>query len=279
MRILLLFIASILAAQTYTYDSDGRRVVLPSVSEDRRTRVVEEGPNGRVIEEIVRRKDPDGNPLPEERVRTMEKTGPAGETVVETLTYRADFNGRLSLAEKTTLSTAKAGDKTNTTTVVERPSVNGALSVVEKAAAETTIQNGREVTSRSIFRANASGGLSEAVRESVEKASVNGKMQETVTTYQNASTGQLELSQQKVTVSVAHPDGSSTSEITIYGVTAPGRLPDGKLKVREQQLLETKRGPGNTVVESFSVRRPDVTDSKLGAYQKVGERVREVPKP
>jgi len=95
--------------------------------------------------------------------------------------------------------------------------------------------------------------------------------------YRNAQSGKMELSGQRVKVDIPNPDGSTTSEVTIYGAVAQGRAADGKLKLREQQLITTKPGPGNTQVESISIRRPDLSDSKLGAYQKVGEKITQKP--
>lgn len=262
-----------LLAQIYVYDVDGRRVLLPSPDEKRERRLVEDGPNGRVSEEIIERRDVNGNKLPPEKLRIVERQGPGGESIVETTVYQSDLNGRLAPTERSTLTKQQQGGQTVSKTIIERPTVSGAMAAVEKSASQTTMVNGKELTNRSTYVLDQNGQFIEAVRESIEKSTEGKGAKEVVQEFRNAPTGKMELSGQRVKVDIPNPDGSSTSEITIYGAVAPGRVADGQLKLREQQLVVVKPGPGNTKIESISVRRPDLSDSKLGAYQKVGEKV------
>jgi hypothetical protein len=273
---LLALAASVLLAQsqTYTYDSDGRRVPLPATQETRKLQVVEDGPNGRIVEEIVQRRDASGNPLPAEKVRTVTRQSADGAQIVESTTFRADINGRMETLERTSTSTTKE----KAVTTVERPNINGRFDLIEKAASQTTTVDGKTVVNTSIYRTGLDGKLVEAVRQVTERKPEGNATKEILTEYQNASTGRMELSAQKVTVSMANPDGTTTSEITIYGLAQPGRPTDGQLHVREQQLLTTKPGPNNTVQETISVRRPDLADPhKLGAYTKIAEKVTQKP--
>jgi len=273
----LIAIAAAMLAQTYVYDVDGRRVLLPSPEEKRSRRIVDDGAGGRAVEEVIERRDVNGNRLPPEKLLIVEKQGLDGAKIIETTTYRSDLNGRLGVAERSVVTTKEQSGQTLTTSVVERPTVNGSLGAVEKTASQTSAVGTKQVTNRSTYVLDQSGKFVEAVRESIEKVPEGKGIKETVQEYRNAQTGQMELSGQRVKVDIPNADGSTTSEITIYGTVAQGRTADGQLKLREQQLVTMKPGPGNTMVESISVRRPDLADSKMGAYQKVGEKVTQLP--
>jgi hypothetical protein len=269
-------ISTALVAQTYVYDVDGRRVLLPSPEEKRQRKVVEDGPGGRVTEEIIERRDVNGNKLPPEKVRVVEKQSADGAKVVETTVMQSDLNGRLVATERSVVTSQKVGTQTTATTVVE-PTVNGSFAAVEKISSQTTAVNGKETTTRSTFVLDQNGSFTEAVRELVEKTPEGKGTREVVQEFRNAQTGKMEMTGQMVRVEIPGADGSKTSEVSIYGAVAQGRTVDGKLKLREQQIVTVKPGPGNTLVESISVRRPDLSDSKMGAYQKVGEKITQLP--
>ncbi|MEJ1937146.1 hypothetical protein WDZ92_43690, partial [Nostoc sp. NIES-2111] len=209
----------------------------------------------------------------------IERSGPSGEKIEERLTYEADINGRMSLQEKTTVTVREGDGRTHTNTLVEKPSLNGGLQLFERVDAQKYTENGKELTSRAIYRADATGQLAENARERIERVTENGVPKETISIYESVSTGQPILSQQKTIVALTNPDGSTTSLITIYGVDAPGRPAGGPLKVKEQQILTKRSGDNNTIVESLSIRRPDLADGKLGKEIKVGERVTKPQQP
>ena len=264
--------------QTTVYDADGRAKALPSIQESRKRKLIEDGPNGRIYEESVDRRDASGNPLPAEKLRIVERKAPDGASVIETTTFRADLNGRLSPTERSVQSTLQQGALTSTSSTLEKPNINGGFVAVEKIASQTTaVGGGRETTNRSVYVPDANGRFVEAVRESRERTPDGSGIRETSNEYRNASTGKMELSGQKVTIEMRNPDGSSTSEITIYGIAAPGRPAEGQMRLREQQLLTVKPGANGTSIESLSIRRPSLNDAKLGAYQKLSEKV--VPAP
>lgn len=278
-KMLLMLAGGVLSGQIYVYDSDGRRVLLPSPEEKRERRVVENGPNGKVSEETIERKDANGNKLPAEKVRIVERKGESGETIVESTTYRSDLNGKMTAAERQVQTTQQQGRQTLTTTVVEQSTVNGGFTEVERRKSEAIAAGKNTKTNRSTYVRDANGNFVEAVREFVELSPDGKGLKEVTQEYRNAPTGKMELSGQRVKLDMVNPDGTSTSEISIYGVAAPGRTAGGELKLREQQLVTVRPGSENTKVESISIRRPDLADSKLGAYQKVGEKVSPKEKP
>ncbi len=275
----LVCVCMVLSGQTYVYDANGRKALLPSPEEKRERKVVEEGPNGRVSEELVERRDVNGNKLPAEKVKIVERKGESGETIVESTTYRTDLNGKMTVAERQIETTRKQGDKTFASTVIEQPTVNGGFAEVEKTASQVVTSGEKTVTNRSTYVRDASGRFVEAVREQSERSPDGKGVKEVTQEYRNAPTGKMELTGQRIKMDQKNADGTSTSEITVYGVAAPGRTGDGQLQLREQQLVQRQPGEGNTEVESISIRRPNLTDSKLGEYQKVGEKVVTNPKP
>jgi hypothetical protein len=261
----------------YTYDSDGRKVSLPSFSEQRKTVLVEDGPNGTVTEESVHRRDSQGTVLPPQKIRTITRTGPRGESIVEKIVYEADINGRMALSEKSTVTTRANDQGTRIDTTLEKPSVNGSLQLFEKVASQSQMVDGKEVTNRAIYRPDTTGRLVENTREAIERATVNGETRKTVRTYDSVN-GQPVLNRQRQSVAVKNPDGSTSTVVTIYGADAPGRTADGGLKVREQQIISVRPGEGDKLVESIAIRRPELADGRLGKEIKVGERVIEAPK-
>lgn len=273
-HLIVLLTIHVALSQTTVYDSDGRPQTLPSFEESRTRKLVEDGPNGRIYEESVTRRDSTGRPLPNEKLRIIERKSADGASIVETTTFRADLNGRLSPTQRSVQTTLQQGPITTISSTIEKPNVSGGLVPVEKIASRTTASDGgREVTNRSVYVPDANGRFIEAVRESRERAPDGKNIREVSNEYRNATSGQMELSGQKVTVEMRNPDGSSTSEITIYGLSAPGRPADSQLKLREQQLVTVKPGTNGTTVESFSVRRPNLNDQKLGAFEKVSVKV------
>jgi len=286
-------------AQTgYTYDINGRRVEGPrAVSgkldggsykiESARSingrvtplerieeRVIEQDGSKRVVERLIRRYDPNGNPGQTEKVRIEERKNPDGATAIETLTWREDINGRLQLAERARGETRPAGDAVRSDLSIERPSPNGAFETVEKRSAteRKTTQGVRQETVT--WRRDAGGRFNEALRQVTERTEQNGRATENQAEYEPGPAGRLELTSQTVSRSLKNADGSERTELDVYRVWAPGRPVADQPRLTEQQLVERRPGADGTVVESVSVRRPAPDGSKpSGAYQKIGERV------
>lgn len=259
-----------LAFQEYGYDTNGRKVLMPNENPDRvEERVVEEAGGRKVTERTIRRSD--GQP---EKVRIEERKNADGSVTTETSLYRGDLNGRLNLAEKRVSELRKTATRLEETTVVQRGSFNGGLEVVERLERTGTIAP--KVTQEEVrtLRKDTNGSFREAVRQNIERREENGKVVERVAEYQAATAdGRLQLSAQRVASEVKRPDGTVVKQVDIYGMAQAGRPSQpGELKLREQQLIEQRPGTGQNVVESFSIRRPDLEGKLSGDFQKIAER-------
>ena len=286
------------AQASYTYDINGRRVEgpravsgkldggsyriesAPSINgrvtplERVEERVIEQDGSRRVVERLIRRYDPNGNPGLTDKIRIEERKNPDGATSTETLTWREDINGRLQLAERARGETRPAGDAVSSDLSIERPSLNGAFETVEKRSAAER-KTGQSVHQETVtWRRDAGGRLSEALRQVTERTEQNGRATENQAQYEPGPAGRLELTSQTVSRSVKSADGSERTELDVYRVWVPGRPVAEQPRMIEQQLVERRPGADGTVVESVSVRRPAPDGSKpSGAYRKIGERV------
>jgi hypothetical protein len=286
------------AQASYTYDINGRRVEgpravsgkldggsyriesAPSINgrvtplERVEERVIEQDGSRRVVERLIRRYDPNGNPGLTDKIRIEERKNPDGATSTETLTWREDINGRLQLAERARGETRPAGDAVSSDLSIERPSLNGAFETVEKRSAAER-KTGQSVHQETVtWRRDAGGRLSEALRQVTERTEQNGRATENQAEYEPGPAGKLELTSQTVSRSVKNADGSERTELDVYRVWVPGRPVADQPRLIEQQLVERRPGADGTVVESVSVRRPAPDGSKpSGAYQRIGERV------
>ena len=77
--------------------------------------------------------------------------------------------------------------------------------------------------------------------------------------YEQGPNGDLQLHGQTVTKTVTRPDGSKDAVVDVYSRDVPGTVSGNEsgLKLQEQQMIESTPGPGNTVVQTVSVRRAD----------------------
>ena len=239
-------------------------------------KVISEGPEGKVIERLVRRYDPNGRPGQSEKVRIEERKDASGATTVLTSVYDADLNGRYALRERATARTAKSGEVVQSETVVERPNLNGSLNLVEKRQAVQTGNEKNLLTDVTVYRRDTNGGLAQAERLTTQTVVENGQTTQTSATYNSNSTGKLELAGQRVSQAQKNADGSEVEVVSIYGGNPPARATSGYSNtpaLREQQIIERKPGPGQSLVETFSVRRPNLESGTLGPAQKISETV------
>lgn len=278
---------------TYTYDLNGRRVPytvsaatrtsagstavesVPSLNggvvpaERVEEKILVDSPSGRVVERIVKRFAPDGSPLPLEKIQTEERRNPDGSRTVVTTVSRADINGRMSLAEKVSTQARPSASGETATTVVERPTLNGAFEAVERMETVVTKTADSVHEQSLIYRRNANGRFQEMAREIADRRERNGEAIETRAQYESASTGQMQLAVQTTSRTTKGPSGAESTEISIYGLSAPGRPASGQAELREQRLIE-KRTENGAVVETLRVRRPSPSDARrLGTYEKV----------
>jgi len=250
---------------------NGRLVPIERVEE----RVLREDPSGRVVERVIHRYDATGNPTAPVREMIEEQKRPDGGSTVQTTRYRGDINGNTQLIEKTIADTQKSGSTETTQTTVQRPSVNGGLDTVEKKETVRTQEGTGYRQDSTTYRRDGNGGFGVAVRQTTEHTEQNGQASDNTAEYEVGGDGRLQLHSQSVSTTVTRPDGSKDSVVNIFGQNVPGTVdPTGKLKLDEQQLIETKKGAGNTVVETVSVRRPTVSDpNALGPARQISETV------
>jgi len=124
---------------------------------------------------------------------------------------------------------------------------------------------------------DGNGNFSLATRKSTEHTQQGTEASDNTAEYEIGADGRLQLHSQTAAKTVTRPDGSKAVELNIFGQTVSGTVnPDGsnKLKLQEQQLIEKKPGPGDTVVETVSVRRPSLADpNTLGPAKQLSETV------
>ena len=279
--------------ETYTFDASGRRVLdSRQVSRNGTTeqsvanlngrsapiekveeRVVRQDSTGRVVERIIRPFDANGNPLPPQKIRITEKKGADGSKATDTEVFQGNLNGGYSLAERRQALERTAGDRTTVETQIARPTINGSLDTVEKKSA-TIVKTGEKTQEDVLtYRRDTSGGFYAAAREVKESGKKEGRVVETSATYISGERRQLELAGQTVAETVKQADGSETKQVSIYGMSAPGRPAEGRAVLREQQIIE-KNKTANGLVERLSIRRPAVDNPKaLGPVQRISEKV------
>jgi hypothetical protein len=250
---------------------NGRRVPL----EQTETKILRDDSSGKQVETIVRKYGQDGQLASTERVLTdTVKTGD-GSRVNSTM-YRSDINGRMSEAERTITESHQQGPVTRTDTVIERPTLNSSLQTVEKRSAVTETSGDNTHQDLTVYRRSDNGGFDAAIREVKDITKAGDKTVEKTALYEPRSTAALELSRQTVSTTTKQSDGSEVSEVDLYRASVPGiaQTTGSPQQLYEQQIVTRDKGPGDTVVETLSVRRPTVSEpNHLGALQKVSETV------
>jgi len=252
---------------------NGRMVPLQRIDE----KVLRDDANGRLVERTIRRYDPTGNPDMPVKETIEEQKRPDGSATIQTTTYRTDLNGHPELIEKSTTEVRASGATENRDTVIQRPSPNGSLEAVEKRSIVTVKDAGgyHAETTKSLRAQN--GGFYVAVKQSTEHVEQGAQSNDNTVEYEMGFEGRLEMHTQTVTQTVTRPDGSKDVEVDVFGRHVPGTVEAsaaGKLKLFEQQLIEKRKGPNDSVVETLSVRRPSVSDPKvLGPAQQLSETV------
>lgn len=281
---------------TYTYDVNGRRVLDSQSSsssgrgssvnaESIRTlngrmaplqkieeRVVSDGPEGKVVERIIRRFEGGGGQSTTEKVLVETRKNPDGTETRRTTAYETDVNGRFSLRQRETEQVSKQGNVERADSTVERPALNGGLEIAEKRTVVAQGPEGNREKDVTIYRRTSSGGFGVAQREVEQVKVVNGRTTTSSAIYNANSTGNMELATQKVSTLQKAADGSEIEVVDFYGNSQPGRAATGGPALREQQVIERKSANGQQV-ETLSVRRPQLDSGKLGPLTKVSETV------
>jgi hypothetical protein len=255
-----------------TQSINGRTVPLEQVDEQ----VLRNDSSGKVTERIIRRYDPQGNPLPPVRETIEEQKRPDGGSTVQSTTYRADINGNMQIIQKSVTDTQKNGSGETSETVVQRPTGNG-LETVEKQTQVVSKQGDNYQAESTTYRSDGNGGFFPAVRQTTEHRVQGSEIVEKSAEYEKGGTsGELQLHGQTVTKTTTRPDGSRDAVVDIYSRDVPGTVSGNEsgLKLQEQQTIESTPGPGNTVVETLSVRRPTIADpGTLGPARQLSQTV------
>lgn len=254
-----------------TQSINGRKVPMEQVEE----RVLRNDASGKVTERIIRRYDPQGNPMPPVRQTIEELKRPDGSSSTQSTTYQSDINGNMQIAEKSVTDTQKNASGETSETVVERPTSNG-LEPVEKKSQLISKQGANYQAENTTYRRDGNGGFYTAVRQTTTHTVQGSEASDNSAEYERGSNGELQLHGQTVTKTVTKPDGTKDAVVDIYSREVPGTVSGNEsgLKLQEEQTIENTPGPGNTVVQTLSVRRPTISDTgTLGPARQLSQTV------
>lgn len=239
------------------------------------TRVVRDDASGKVTERIVQRYDPQGNPLPPTRQVIEEEKRPDGSSTVQSTTYSTDINGNTQVSERSITNTQKSGSTVNSETTIQRPTVNG-FDTVEKQSQVLTKDGKNFQAESTTYRSDGNGGFYPAVRQTTEHNVQGNEVSDNSAEYERGPEGQLELHGQTVSKTVTRPDGSQESVVSVYSPNVPGvvNASGAPLRLIEQDVISNEPGPGNSMVQTFSVRRPTISDpNTLGPERQLSQTV------
>lgn len=284
----------------YTYDLNGGRVpdgqtlatksdgastwVRQGVSVNGRTvpqerveeKVLVSDSNHKLVERMVYKYNPNGQPGPPEKVVIDERTAPDGTQTTQTSVYRGDINGSMQLSERSTAERRQDGQTVDTNMVIDRPGINGGLSTVEKRQTVEHVRSDGTHSSTEVYRKDENGTFYQALRTVTDQKKTDGAVTENTAVYEPGSSGQMQLSSQTVRTTTKEGNGAEHVQVDVYGKNVPGtvRDPNAKLQLQEQQLIDRGPASGNSVVETLSVRRPSLSDpTALGSPRKLSETV------
>jgi hypothetical protein len=249
---------------------NGREVPLEQVEQ----KVLSKSGNTTVTERIVRHYGTNGQVVSTDRV-VMEETKTADGSSVRSTTYRSDISGNMAEAERKTVDTRKVGAATVTDTAVEKKDLNGSFAVAEKrtATSEPTSDGKRE--SETVMLSSTNGGLYEAQRSATTETKSGNQIVSNTAVYEPGIRGELALTRQNVTKTIAKPDGSTSQEIETYGRTSDGHAREAGAppSLTEKRTIERQKGPSGAIVETQTVQVPSVNPGTLDPPRKVSETI------
>ena len=238
-------------------------------------KVLRNDASGKLTERITKKYDPQGNPLPPLRETIEEQKRPDGSATIQRTSYTADINGNSQISERSITNIQKTASGENSETVVQRPTSDGLVTVEKQSQVLSRQANGYS-SENTTYRSDGNGGFYTAVRQTTEHIANGTETSENSAEYERGPTGELQLHGQTVTKTITRPDGLKDSVVDIYSRNVPGVVTGNEsgLKLQEQQTIESSAGPGNTVVQTVSVRRPTVSDSgTLGPSRQLSQTV------
>jgi hypothetical protein len=254
-----------------TQSINGRTVPMEQVE----TRILQQSASEKVTERIVRRYDPQGNPLPPTRQVIEEHIRADGSSTTDSTTYATDINGNSVVTEKSVTDTQKTAGGETAETVIQRPTVNG-LETVEKQSVVMSKQPNGYQSETTTYRRDGNGGFAAAVRQTTEHTVQGSEATDNSAEYERNAEGDLQLHGQTVTHTVTQPDGLKNSVVDIYSRDVPGVVTGNEsgLKLQERDSIDNTPGPGGSVVQTFSLQRPTVSDpGTLGPARQISETV------
>ncbi len=251
---------------------NGRKVPLQSTEE----RVISQSSSGRVVETIVKKFDQNGGLASVERTVTQEEKLSDGMRTNATV-YRSDINGNMRETERRAAEAHTQGANQTLQSEILRPDLNGSFQAVERRMQSMQSSGGGGTTDETVYRKSENGSFVATGRD-ISETTTNGSQSTTKSAhYEPRDSSQLTLTGQTVTATVKRADGSTVSEVSLYGLAAgDGRARDRQAapQLREQQTIERVTNRDGSVSEIVTARRPTVADpSRLGPAQKVSETV------
>jgi hypothetical protein len=254
-----------------TQSINGRNVPLEQVEE----RVLRNDASGKTIERIVRKYDPQGNPLPPVRQTIEEQKRPDGGSLIQSTTYTTDLNGNSQVTEKSVTDTQKNAAGETSETTIQRSTLNG-FETVEKDSTVVSKQATGYQSESTTYRRNQDGGFYPAVRQTTQHTVQGSEASDSSAEYERDSYGELSLHGQTVTRTVTRPDGLKDTVVDIYSRDVPGTASGSGsgLRLQERQIIDSAPGPGGAVIQTLSVQRPTVSDAgTLGPARQLSQTV------
>jgi hypothetical protein len=258
--------------KTELSDSMNGRKVPREVTE---TRVISEGPSGKVVETVTRKFDPTGQPGGVVKTVSEEQTH-GNATTIRATTYVSDVNGRLQEGERRTVESVKQGTTTSSDVTIARPGPTGSFDTVEKRKVVSVADKDSVHEDETVYRPAQNAGLVPAEREVRDTKKETGGASQTTQVYRPDYTGRMELMTQEVAKTTEKPDGTTVIEKNVYGRATDGVdvTADTAQRVRAQEIIVRTKGAGDAVVETTTLRQTTPGDpTRLGEPRKVSETV------
>ncbi len=254
-----------------TQSVNGRTVPMEQVE----THILQQSASEKVTERLVRRYDPQGNPLPPARQVIEEHIKPDGSSTTESTTYSTDINGNTTVTEKSVTETQKSSAGETAETTVQRPTLNGLETVEKQSMVLSTQPNGYQ-SETTTYRRDGNGGFFTALRQTTQHTVQGAEATDNTAEYERNAEGDLQLHGQTVSHIVTQPDGLKNTVVDIYSRDVPGVVTGSEsgMKLQERQTIENTPGPGASVVQTFAVQRPTISDpGTLGPPRQISETV------
>lgn len=298
--LLVVFPAALVAqsvANTYAVDINGRRVETSTVDTSRtgakteisqsingrlvpkqqtETRVIRETPGEKVTETFDRKFDANGQLVSTERVVSVERKTSGGASSTSATIYRSDMNGSMQEAEHRTIETRPQGAGSTSEVTIARPSLSGGFETVERRKVVTAIQPNQKREEETVYQKSSNGDFVPARQAVTDSRQTGAKTEDTVANYEVDYAGHMVLLNSESSTSVKSADGKQVIERNIYASASDGvpRDEQGGQKIKEQQTIVRTPGPGGSVTETVSVRRPTLADQRvLGSPTQISETV------